>query len=137
MRLKIQEIVRTLDGDIVVNGKNYEVESTSLELRKEFCIKNVGDYYCLQMSSEILILKKKFEKYMLIDNMSEMLNDYKVKLGSKGIVVSIGSKLLELNCISFGYPKCKSRICDIIEFPQELADLSPHFLEVWPIIIKK
>lgn len=54
---------------------------------------------------------------MLLDNMMEIMNEYQLKLCRKGIVVSIGEKLLELNCIQFADPKCTSRIIDVIEFP--------------------
>jgi hypothetical protein len=39
-------------------------------------------------------MKKKYDKYMLLDNMMEIMNEYKVKLNKKGIIVSIGEKLL-------------------------------------------
>ena len=30
----------------------------------------VGDYYCIQMPTEVVILKKKFDKYMFLDTMA-------------------------------------------------------------------
>ena len=84
-----------------------------------------------------MVLKKKFDKYMFLDTMAEMMNGYKVKLGSKGMVSSIGSKLLELNVIQFADPKCASRICDIIEFPEDLVGREQDFKEIWPILDKK
>ena len=65
------------------------------------------------------------------------MGGFKVRLSSKGMVSSIGEKLLELNCIQFADPKCVSRICDIIEFPQEMIDMHLNFKEIWPIIIRK
>ena len=69
------------------------------------------------MPTEVVILKKKFDKYMFLDTMAEIMGGFKVRLSTKGMVSSIGEKLLELNCIQFSDPKCASRICDIIEFP--------------------
>ena len=68
------------------------------------------------MPKEVLILKKKFDKYMFLDNMMEKINGYSVYLNSKGLIASVGPKLMELNCVHFGDPKCQSRICDTIEF---------------------
>lgn len=48
----------------------------------------------MQLAQEVLIMKKKYDKYMLLDNMMEIMNEYKVKLNKKGIIVSIGEKLL-------------------------------------------
>lgn len=39
-------------------------------------------------------MKKKYEKYMLLDNMVEMMHGYEVKLNKKGLIVSIGENLL-------------------------------------------
>ena len=50
----------------------------------------MGEYYCLQLALEVLIMKKKYDKYMLLDNMMEIMSEYKVKLNRKGIIVSIG-----------------------------------------------
>lgn len=75
------------------------------------------------MASEVAVVKKKFDKYMFLDTMAEVMNGFKIRLGSKGMVSSIGPKLLELNCIQFADPKCVSRICDIIEFPENLMEL--------------
>ena len=65
------------------------------------------------------------------------MNGFKVRLSSKGMVCSIGPKLLELNCIQFADPKCVSRICDIIEFTSDMADMHLHFHDIWPVILKK
>lgn len=139
MKLRIKEFIRTLDGDItrIPIKEDYEVESTSLEYRDTFFITGVGDYYCLQMPSEVVVLKKKFDKYMFLDTMAEIMGGFKVRLSSKGMVCSIGSKLLELNCIQFADPKCASRICDIIEFSPEMSEMHLYFQQIWPIIIRK
>jgi hypothetical protein len=39
-----------------------------------------------------LVVKKKYEKYRLMDNMMEIMREYKVKLAKKGLVASIGVK---------------------------------------------
>ena len=51
------------------------------------------------MHNEVLIVKKKFDKYMILDTMAEKLNHFKVMLNRKGIVLSIGPGLMEINCI--------------------------------------
>lgn len=54
----------------------------------------MGDYYCLQLAKEVLILKKKFDKYMLLDNMLEIMNGFHIRLCKKGLIASIGEKLI-------------------------------------------
>jgi hypothetical protein len=66
-----------LDGDIIESPiPNFTVETKNLEYRDKFTIIAVGEYYCLQLASEILILRKKFDKYMLMDNMVEKMNGF-------------------------------------------------------------
>ncbi len=69
--------------------------------------------------------------------MMQLMPEYHIKLNKKGLVVSIGEKLLELNCILFSDPKCGERVCDVIEFPAELTGYHKYFKEVWPILISK
>jgi hypothetical protein len=64
-----------------------------------------------------LVLRKKFEKYMLLDNMVEIMSGFEIKLNKKGLVASMGEKLLELSCVQFSDPKCSLKILDVIEFP--------------------
>ena len=54
---------------------------------------------------------------MLMDNVKEVMSEHRIKLGKKGLVASIGDKIMELNSIMFQDPKCVSRILDVIEFP--------------------
>jgi hypothetical protein len=95
MKLKIKEFTRTLDGDLIVSPKcDFVVETKNLEYRDQFNIISVGDYFCLQLTSEVLVLRKKFDKYMLLDNLVEIMNGFEIKLSKKGLVVSIGEKLM-------------------------------------------
>lgn len=51
---------------------------------------------------------------MLLDNMVEIMNGFNIRLCKKGLIASIGEKLIELNCIRFANPKCVSKILDVI-----------------------
>lgn len=71
MKLKIKELTRTIENDVVLGEQcDFVVETQSLQYKDTFQITSVGEYFCLKDHSEILVLKKRFGKYMLLDNMT-------------------------------------------------------------------
>lgn len=67
--LKVKEYLRDLDGKIssqstyvILNNLNSQVLTDNYE------IVNFDNYYCILIKHEILILKKKFDRYLFIDN---------------------------------------------------------------------
>jgi hypothetical protein len=59
-------------------------------------------------------MKKKFDKYLFIDNIMEKIHGNTLKLNQKGIVTSHSGSYMEINVIQFADPKCASRILDSI-----------------------
>lgn len=74
-------------------------------------------------------MKKKFDRYLFIDNIMEKIGGNTLKLHSKGIVTSHSGNSMEVNVILFNDPKCYSKLLDNIEIP---SDLSEGFLMTWP-----
>jgi hypothetical protein len=69
--------------------------------------------------------------------MVEIMSGFEIKLNKKGLVASMGEKLLELSCVQFSDPKCSLKILDVIEFPAELAGYNKYFKQLWPILNTK
>lgn len=64
---------------------------------------------------------------MILDSMIEKYNEQKIFVNRKGIIVSMGNKILELSSIKFNDPKSTLRICDVINLPSALQNFSEHF----------
>ena len=101
----------------------------SCVLPDDFNIWGIDSFYCIETKMEIFILKKKFKKYLFIDNVLEKIHDHTLKLHQNAIVSSYGKDSMELSVIQFGDPKCISRILDTIEITNEEAD---SFKLLWP-----
>ena len=84
-------------------------------LPEDFDIECFDSYYCIQTKHEILILKKKFKKYLFIDNVMEKIHNHNLRLNHGAVVTSYGENSMELSVIQFGDPKCSSKILDTIE----------------------
>lgn len=100
---------------ITVENSDYVVPA-ALSNHPRLNVNGVGNYFLVQMPMEVLVMKKKFDKYMIMDNMMEKIKNFKIFLNTRGIIASVGPKEIELNCVQLGDPKCSSRICDIIEY---------------------
>ena len=59
-------------------------------------------------------MKKKFKKYLFIDNVMENLNDCNLKINPGAVISSHNNNVMELSVIQFGDPKCVSKILDTI-----------------------
>ena len=53
-------------------------------------VDGVGNYFLIQMPKEVLIMKKKFDKYMIMDNMMEKIQNFSIFLNRRGILASVG-----------------------------------------------
>ena len=109
---------------MVEEESDYVLDSESIYYRDDFKIDNVKEYFCLEFPGEISIMKKKFNKYMILDAMEERFNDHKIFLNKKGLVASMGTKIVELSSIKFNDPKSNLRICDLINLPVDLQTLT-------------
>ncbi len=72
------------------------------------------DYYCLVLKHDVLILKKKFQRYLFIDNVMEKTGKNVLKLHQNSIITTHSGNSMELNVILFGDPKCYSKLLDNI-----------------------
>ena len=79
-------------------------------------------------------MKKKFKKYLFIDNVMENLNDCNLKINPGAVISSHNNNVMELSVIQFGDPKCVSRILDTINL-KDTEGLS--FNMVWPFMNEK
>lgn len=70
------------------------LDSNNLVYRPSFTIIGVGDFFAIQIRKGVLIAKKKFGKYMLIDNLDKIAESDDVWLGPKGLVLSMGSTVM-------------------------------------------
>lgn len=129
--LKVKEYLRTFEGKIEPQEEDYTVlmNMHSSVLPEGFLIWSIEGYYCIQTKHEILILRKKFKKYLFIDNVMEKIHDHSLKLNQGAIVSSYGSNIMELSVIQFGDPKCNSRILDTIQINPQLSE---GFRLLWP-----
>ena len=129
--LKVKEYQRSFDGRLEVLGDNFTVLSNmhSCVLPESFTIWGIDGFYCIETKREIFILKKKFKKYLFIDNVMEKIHDHTLRLNQGGIVSSYGKDSMELSVVQFGDPKCVSRILDTIELLPEEAE---SFRLLWP-----
>ena len=129
--MRVKEYQRSFDGKLEVLADNYTVLSNmhSCVLPDDFNIWGIDSFYCIETKMEIFILKKKFKKYLFIDNVLEKIHDHTLKLHQNAIVSSYGKDSMELSVIQFGDPKCISRILDTIEITNEEAD---SFKLLWP-----
>lgn len=66
-------------------------------------------------------MKKKFDRYLFIDNVMEKISGNSLKLHSQGIVTSHSGNSMEVNVILFNDPKCHSKLLDNIEIPSDLS----------------
>ena len=98
-------------------------------LPDSFTIWGIDGYYCIETKKEIFILRKKFKKYLFIDNILENIHDHTLKFNQGGIVSSYGKGSMELSVVHFGDPKCISRILDTIELGPEDSE---GFRLLWP-----
>lgn len=135
----MKEYVRSFEGKIEPVEEDYVVLSNthSSVLPEDFEICNFFDFfYCIETKFEILILKKKFKKYLFIDNVMENLNGCNLHINPGAVISSHNHNHMELSVVSFGDPKCFSRILDSI-------DLAPAFTDglalrlVWPFLNEK
>ena len=82
----------------------------------------------------MLILKKKFKKYLFIDNVMENLNDCNLRINPGAVISSHNEQVMELSVIQFGDPKCVSKILDTIN----LNSTEGFTLKtVWPFMNEK
>lgn len=67
--LKVKEYLRDLDGKISPQ-KTFTILNnlSSNVLTDNYEIVSFDNYYCILIKHEILILKKKFDRYLFIDN---------------------------------------------------------------------
>jgi len=77
-------------------------------------IKTYDSFYAFSSKQEILIIKKKFERYLFIDNVIEKVGGHTLTYHQKGIVTSQHGSSMELNIIFFNDPKCYSKLLDSI-----------------------
>ena len=117
----MKEYLRSFDGHIEPQDEDFTVMSNnhSSVLPDKFEIWFFDGFYCIETKHEILILKKKFKKYLFIDNVMEKIHEHNLRLNSGAIISSYGNNSMELSVIQFGDPKCVSKILDTIELTQE------------------
>jgi hypothetical protein len=77
----------------------------------------------------VLILKKKFKKYLFIDNVMENIHGCNLKINPGAIISSYNNTAMELSIIQFGDPKCVSKMLDTIDLDSSIA---PGFRLMWP-----
>jgi hypothetical protein len=134
--LKVKEYNRTFEGKIEPLEEEYTVLSNlhSSVLPEDFEIWNFDTYYCIETKFEVLILKKKFKKYLFIDNVMENLNDCNLRINPGAVISSYNEMVMELSVIQFGDPKCYSKILDTIDLnvPEGLL-----LKLVWPFMNEK
>ena len=108
--------MRDLDGNLVsrevitiMSIKDYTIKA------ENHSIKTIGNFFCLVNQQEILIFKKKFDRYLFIDNVLEKIGENHFKFHFPGIVTSQSSTSMELSVLLFSDPKCFSKMLDSIE----------------------
>lgn len=132
---RVKEFERDLNGDL--KAKNtYKILSTRDHnaLPDNYDIVSYDNFYCIVGTQEIIITKKKFERYLFIDNVIEKVGGNSLKFHSRGIVTSQNGLSMELNIVQFADPKCHNRMLDNIQIQPELAE---GFLMVWPYKVDK
>lgn len=97
-------------------------------------IETFDKYYCVCSPQEILIIKKKFDRYLFLDNIVEKNGGNSLKIHSKGVVTSQNGNSMELNMMFFGDPKCQSKLLDSLYIPN---DLCQGFIMTWPFKLDK
>ncbi len=107
-----------MDGKITPQGVHTVINTqNSVVLTDDYEIVAFDNYYCILIKHEILILKKKFDRYLFIDNVMEKIGGNTLKLHPKGIVTSHSGTSMEVNVIIFNDPKCYSKLLDNIAIP--------------------
>ena len=83
-----------------------------------------------------MILKKKFKKYLFIDNVMENLNGCNLRINPGAVISSYNNTDMELSVIQFGDPKCFSKILDTIDLKSNFSEGLTLRL-VWPFMNEK
>jgi hypothetical protein len=105
-----------LDG-FITPLKDYNILNNqhSIVLTDNYDIMAFDLYYCIVLKHDILILKKKFHRYLFIDNVNEKMGKNTLKLHQKALVTTHSGSSMEINIILFNDPNCYSKLLDNIE----------------------
>ncbi len=88
--IRAKEFRRETDSSLTALESDFMIstmETTSFEMA-ELSIQAIGPYFCIQTKREILILKKKFGKYLFIDTISQTVHRNCMRLFADGMIGS-------------------------------------------------
>jgi len=93
-RLKVKEFIRTIDNSIEILEENFligTVPGTKNKILSNMTIMQAGEFFLARSLHEIIVIKKKFNKYLFLDNVSQKnYSGSDLILSKDGLICSLG-----------------------------------------------